>query len=561
MTCLGRGDDTPLTLGHTCLPEMDWRLITRESPDFSHGECQSHIIFLSFFPSLFYYFFGYNKVKLQFNTRGGIMKLIIPVMVGAVIGYVTNWLAIKMLFRPHEEKRIFGFHIPFTPGLIPKERSRIAKSIGETVGGYLLSPEVIMNSLKDNRIESYIKEWVGSSINKLKEEERTIRDFIVMFAKENYNSILKGVKYKTAGYILKELRKEEFKQKIRELIERSISGESMESIYTLLSSRIELFLSELKYSDKAQEFLISAIGNKLNELAQDERILREIIPDNFIDSFNSFVENNSEYIARILRDMLDDPMVENRIKESICSLASQNINRLIALFISPELIADKLYGIIKDYINKPQANEGIVEILKKAVDKILDSRGDIIFTEISSIVGEEQISGISKSILAYVSSEENLRKVLDIIFEKMESEKPEIIKTILNSLYAKIEEMLDKEELQSSIYIITDEFIENMINTPVSSMVHSVDEIMAERISGFIMDIFKYFIKARLPYVVELFNISKIVEDEINSYDVEFAEKLIVEIADRELKAITWLGALLGGIMGLLSPLLQMLYT
>jgi len=41
MTCLGRGDDTPLTLGHTCLPEMDWRLITRESPDFSHGECQS----------------------------------------------------------------------------------------------------------------------------------------------------------------------------------------------------------------------------------------------------------------------------------------------------------------------------------------------------------------------------------------------------------------------------------------------------------------------------------------------------------------------------------------
>lgn len=521
----------------------------------------SHIIFLSFFPSLFYYFFGYNKVKLQFNTRGGIMKLIIPVMVGAVIGYVTNWLAIKMLFRPHEEKRIFGFHIPFTPGLIPKERSRIAKSIGETVGGYLLSPEVIMNSLKDNRIESYIKEWVGSSINKLKEEERTIRDFIVMFAKENYNSILKGVKYKTAGYILKELRKEEFKQKIRELIERSISGESMESIYTLLSSRIELFLSELKYSDKAQEFLISAIGNKLNELAQDERILREIIPDNFIDSFNSFVENNSEYIARILRDMLDDPMVENRIKESICSLASQNINRLIALFISPELIADKLYGIIKDYINKHQANEGIVEILKKAVDKILDSRGDIIFTEISSIVGEEQISGISKSILAYVSSEENLRKVLDIIFEKMESEKPEIIKTILNSLYAKIEEMLDKEELQSSIYIITDEFIENMINTPVSSMVHSVDEIMAERISGFIMDIFKYFIKARLPYVVELFNISKIVEDEINSYDVEFAEKLIVEIADRELKAITWLGALLGGIMGLLSPLLQMLYT
>ena len=50
------------------------------------------------------------------------MKLIIPIIVGAIIGYFTNWLAIKMLFRPHYEKKIFGIKIPFTPGLIPKEK-------------------------------------------------------------------------------------------------------------------------------------------------------------------------------------------------------------------------------------------------------------------------------------------------------------------------------------------------------------------------------------------------------------------------------------------------------
>ena len=55
-----------------------------------------------------------------------------------------------------------------------------------------------------------------------------------------------------------------------------------------------------------------------------------------------------------------------------------------------------------------------------------------------------------------------------------------------------------------------------------------------------------------------LFNISKIVEEQINSFDVAFAEELIIEIAHKELKAITWLGAILGGIMGILSPLLQM---
>lgn len=49
------------------------------------------------------------------------------------------------------------------------------------------------------------------------------------------------------------------------------------------------------------------------------------------------------------------------------------------------------------------------------------------------------------------------------------------------------------------------------------------------------------------------------VEDEINRFDVAFAEEIIIEIANKELKAITWLGALLGGIMGMLSPLLQLI--
>ncbi len=50
------------------------------------------------------------------------MKFLIASIIGGIIGYLTNWIAIKMLFRPYEEKRIFGMKVPFTPGLIPKEK-------------------------------------------------------------------------------------------------------------------------------------------------------------------------------------------------------------------------------------------------------------------------------------------------------------------------------------------------------------------------------------------------------------------------------------------------------
>jgi len=74
-------------------------------------------------------------------------QLLITPIIGAIIGYSTNWLAITMLFRPHRPVYVFGMRLPFTPGVIPKERSRLAKSIAATVGQHVLTPEMISKKL------------------------------------------------------------------------------------------------------------------------------------------------------------------------------------------------------------------------------------------------------------------------------------------------------------------------------------------------------------------------------------------------------------------------------
>lgn len=53
---------------------------------------------------------------------------IIAPLLGGVIGCITNDIAIRMLFRPHKAKYVFGVHVPFTPGIIPKEKGREAKN-------------------------------------------------------------------------------------------------------------------------------------------------------------------------------------------------------------------------------------------------------------------------------------------------------------------------------------------------------------------------------------------------------------------------------------------------
>ena len=49
-----------------------------------------------------------------------VIQFISGPIIGGVIGYCTNWLAIKMLFRPYNEIKIRGRVLPFTPGIIPK---------------------------------------------------------------------------------------------------------------------------------------------------------------------------------------------------------------------------------------------------------------------------------------------------------------------------------------------------------------------------------------------------------------------------------------------------------
>ncbi|MDR2752311.1 MAG: DUF445 family protein [Clostridiales bacterium] len=101
--------------------------------------------------------------------------LITPV-VGAVIGYITNWLAIKMLFLPKEEKRIFGIKIPLTPGLIPKERVRLTKKVAETVSGKLLTPEVLKSELNSQKTSDSMERLLDEMLERLKSSDLTLGD-------------------------------------------------------------------------------------------------------------------------------------------------------------------------------------------------------------------------------------------------------------------------------------------------------------------------------------------------------------------------------------------------
>lgn len=97
---------------------------------------------------------------------------------GAVIGYFTNWLAIKMMFRPHQPKHLFGMQLPFTPGLIPKERGRIAEAIGSSISENLMNKEVLEKNLLSEDMLTKIGNEYDTFISQQKVNGETLRNFL-----------------------------------------------------------------------------------------------------------------------------------------------------------------------------------------------------------------------------------------------------------------------------------------------------------------------------------------------------------------------------------------------
>ncbi|MGA9378957.1 MAG: DUF445 family protein [Phormidium sp.] len=105
-----------------------------------------------------------------------------PPILGAIIGYFTNDIAIKMLFRPYRAKYIGKRRLPFTPGLIPANQERLAKRISDTIMGSLLTPQELQNLarrlLETERVQGVILWLLRLALDQLQstdKEDKTVK--------------------------------------------------------------------------------------------------------------------------------------------------------------------------------------------------------------------------------------------------------------------------------------------------------------------------------------------------------------------------------------------------
>ncbi|MFJ7738589.1 DUF445 domain-containing protein [Lysinibacillus sp. NPDC097287] len=221
-----------------------------------------------------------------------LVTLLFMAIIGAAIGGVTNHLAIKMLFRPHEAIYIKNWRVPFTPGLIPKRRDELAKQLGLTVVNYLLTPETFRKKFFSKDIQEKVEQFAQTKIEEtIFTNDKTIQDWLDLAGLSNVPmTIEQKVESIVAGQF--------------ESVKNTLSTES---IRTLLSADIQETIDAKipvvvgHILEKGEDYFLSPEGEMTIKTMMDEFLASKGSLGGMI---NMFLGDSSSLVGRVQRELV-----------------------------------------------------------------------------------------------------------------------------------------------------------------------------------------------------------------------------------------------------------------
>lgn len=296
------------------------------------------------------------------------LQLLLPPLVGAGIGYITNDIAIRMLFRPRKAVYIGKWRLPFTPGLIPKEKDRIAAAMGAAIQNHLLNGEILTESLASEEMLATIRGRLAAFVEGQRENSDTIGETLRRYADgEALDRTAEGIKRSVAGVLHSKLVELEFGEDISVIALEGIRARMKDSRWSFASrmmddkmigsmSRRTGELINTAVADHSQEMLEEVVGNEADKLlgtricdliARYDEKLPAII--------EALLKAYTGIISTCLSRVVDAINLSKIIEERVAALDAEELETMIFSIMKKELRAivylGALLGFCMGFVN------------------------------------------------------------------------------------------------------------------------------------------------------------------------------------------------------------------
>ena len=274
-------------------------------------------------------------------------------VIGAGIGYITNFVAVKMMFRPIKEYHIGKIRVPFTPGIIPKNKDRIAEAIGQVISENLLDEETLKRQLVQEDVKTRVRAQVVDALNSLTENTSIIEDSICKFEdREKYNtdlnrfidnvskSIFDTIKETDLGALIQEKIMEETNERFKGSIMGLLGGKAIsDTISREVKEKVNIYIDEngeelikKMVKSEVEKYTKASIGDVTTKIGLSNFDLVELIMSLYenvvIDKIHKALEiiNISEIVTSRIKEM--DVM---ELEDLILVIMKKELNALVNL--------------------------------------------------------------------------------------------------------------------------------------------------------------------------------------------------------------------------------------
>lgn len=466
-----------------------------------------------------------------------VVNLITTPLVAGVVGYITNKIAIKMLFRPYEPK----WYTLGWQGIVPKTRPKLAVKISEIVGQKLLAHDDFLYALENNDIKAKIHSIIAEKLKSLNAKDihalirlSSLEDKIID-NKEVINNILNNTAVSVVDIFLnKKIDINNFREPVFQLVKN--------------------FNLEKAIDDQLE--------NTINSFLSEDKTLQDILPQDILSRKNDLVEYLTITIMANIRRLGKNDMIKAVLAQKVVNFKDSMLSSatgmdilkagFINLFLSNEkieqIVENELPHITEDLSTNPVIYKNIYKTIDDEINNLLKKPVNEVIVKLGFSDNHDIVLYIKNY---FVTNTNILDKVSALILDKIYQYSNLSIKEILVLLNIDIYKFIKID--------VMDILNAENYKTVKSNMINKFTAFISNnynKIADVITELALKLIKSNLKYALNAVNIEKIVKDKINALPLPEVENILFSFMKEHFKWINILGFFIGFVIGLAQALI-----
>ena len=466
-------------------------------------------------------------------------------LVGGIIGYATNWLAIRMLFRPLTVKRLGPWRLPFTPGLIPRKRAALAKSLGQTVAQHLVTVDTLSAALDTQEFAASLEGFLNTAWSNLRTNEASFGEWLEAAGLMAVTGPLPELwAAQLSGWL----------PSLFQTIKResdSAGPSMMDSNHTLkyLGSIWQTVLNNVDFRNN----LKARWRNTLQQEGERPLTLSELLPEDLEGTLYQLLLNESPHWLDLLQDKMNSEsgriLISNLIEQF---LAGNSLFRLLATFTDSKKLAINLI----QQLEKDEVRISLTMALLKGYQRLMSTP---VTTLLDDAILKPVLDGL-RPLLDQVSEPGTLGLLWQQISSAL-TETPELTQELTEQSAEALEAVLTGPTGQAFLSKLLRAILEDILKfTPASLLKGTAASFPKHLVAKF----HRLLLEATATHgirILEALRLETVVEDQVNALDIAEVEEILLVVMREQLTAITNLGFLLGALIGSLLPFINSLWT